>query len=113
MKNIILLTVAVLVAAPTFAFQTGMSAKATDTEVRERVAKGEGLDSLAIAAKGVNVPVDILIPSLILAGFAVSDVVGSLVAAGYSAPAVISAAVTSGNREALVQAAIKAGADPT
>ena len=96
------------------AFEAGMSARAVDTEVRQRLNAGQALSTIAAAAQAAGVSPAVLTSSLILAGADASSVVGALVAAGMTASVVVDTAVLGGsNRTDMVRVATDNGADPT
>jgi uncharacterized membrane protein YgcG len=105
---------ALISAAPAFAFQPRMTSPSIDLEVKQRLAGGESLKTIATAAHAAGISPAVLTSALILNGANPAAVVTALVEAGMPANVVIAAATASGaESKAMVAAAIAGGADPT
>ena len=113
-KTILLLTATLVASASALAFTASQSVREVDTEVGQRIARGESLQSITNAAFAAGVPAGVLSAALVLKGNTQANAVTAMVTAGYVPLDVVKAAVTNGApRAEMVRVAIAAGADPT
>ena len=106
---------AVLVASVSaMAFQPRMSTNEVNSEIRERLTKGETSEVVARAGKAAELKSCIISAGLIEAGKTHSEVLKAMIAGGADAVEVINCLVTQGaERDNMNKIAIAAGADPT
>ena len=97
MKQIIALTALVVISVSAAAFQPGMTTLQVNTEVAQRVAGGESLDSITAAAQAAGVSPTTLQTSLMAAGIAPTAVFNSMVAAKYDAASMLPPTAAGGN----------------
>lgn len=106
---------AVLVASVSaMAFQPRMSTNEVNSEIRERLTKGETSEVVARAGKAAELKSCIISAGLIEAGKTHAEVLKAMIAGGADAVEVINCLVTQGaERDNMNKIAIAAGADPT
>lgn len=89
MKQIFALAALVVASVSAAAFQPGMTTLQVNTEVAQRVAGGESLDSITAAAQAAGVSPTTLQTSLMAAGIAPTAVFNSMVTAKYDAASML------------------------
>ena len=89
MKQIFALAALVVISVSAAAFQPGMTTLQVNTEVAQRVAGGESLDSITAAAQASGVSPTTLQTSLTAAGIAPTAVFNSMVAAKFDAASML------------------------
>ena len=96
------------------AFQPRMSTNEVNSEIRERLTKGETSEVVARAGKTAELKSCIISAGLIEAGKTHAEVLKAMIAGGADAVEVINCLVTQGaERDNMNKLAIAAGADPT
>lgn len=99
MKKILIAAAFVAASASTLAFQAGMTPTQVNTEVAQRIAGGESLESIATAANAVGIAPAAVQTAMVIAGQNSTTVFNALVTAGAN-PTVLLPPTAAGNSSA-------------